>query len=78
MGFLTTSRDILNWLLRPINARIESLTAERAEINRLQALERRGARFGVSHHSRGHLDPYYFGSVEMEPDWFAESRHRRL
>jgi predicted O-methyltransferase YrrM len=42
MGFLTIGRDILNHLLRPINARVESLTAERAETNRLRELERDG------------------------------------
>src|SRR5438270_5335025 len=42
MRLLTVSKTIANRLLRPINARVESLTAERVETNRLHELERNG------------------------------------
>jgi predicted O-methyltransferase YrrM len=42
MGFLTTGKNVVNELLRPLSARLDSLTAERAEMSRLQRLARTG------------------------------------
>jgi hypothetical protein len=42
MKLSTAIKNVTNAVLRPLNARIETLTADRVELDRLRALERKG------------------------------------